>query len=326
MPTVYGAMNEAVVVARSGDGGRWTTDWYRPADRIECLAVSPGAPERVFLGTVGDGLRRSTDAGDSWETVARFGDRVTAVTVSPHDSDTVWAGTEPSRVFTSTDGGDTWRERTGLRDLPSADRWSFPPRPHTHHVRWIEVAPDDPDRLYVAIEAGAFLRSDDGGETWQDHPDSARRDNHAIATHPDRPAHVYVAAGDGYAESPDGGDTWRYPEDGLDHRYVWGLAVARDDPEDVVVSGAVGARAAHDPDGTSVVYRRSGGEWQPAMTGLPGPDGWGRPLLAAAADGFYALSNQGLFRSKDGASWVPTGIDWPDAQRQVLPRGVAVLS
>ena len=27
----------------------------------------------------------------------------------------------------------------GLRALTSADTWSFPPRPHTHHVRWIEA-------------------------------------------------------------------------------------------------------------------------------------------------------------------------------------------
>jgi hypothetical protein len=41
-----------------------------------------------------------------------------------------------------------------LRALPSANTWSFPPRPHTHHVRWIEADVSVAHRVFVAIEAG----------------------------------------------------------------------------------------------------------------------------------------------------------------------------
>lgn len=278
----------------------------------------------MFVGTVDAGLRRSTDRGQTWETVADLGDRVTATTVDPRHPDAVWLGTEPSRLYRSPDAGERWHEVSDLASLPSADRWSFPPRPHTHHVRWIAVDPAAGDRLPVAIEAGAFLRRPDGGETWLDHAEGARRDTHTIATHPDRPGRLSVAAGDGYAESPDWGDTWRYPQDGLEHRYVWSVALATDDPETVVVSAAHGARAAHDPDGTAVVYRRRGGAWQRDMDGLPGPDGLGRPVLASGSRGIVAATNHGCYRrGVDG--WEGLPIAWPTARRDELPRGLAVL-
>jgi photosystem II stability/assembly factor-like uncharacterized protein len=325
MATVYGAMDDAVLLARGGDDD-WHADWHRSASQFECLDASPAVPDRIFAGTVEAGLCRSTDGGDSWHEVGAFDDRVTAVTVSPHDPDTVWAGTEPSRVYRSTDGGENWRQRLGLADRPSADRWSFPPRPYPHHVRWIAVAPDDPETLYVAVEAGAFLRSTDGGETWIDHAQGARRDTHTIATHPAAPDRVYAAAGDGYAVSRDRGDSWEYPQAGLDHRYVWSVAVGPNDPESVVVSAATGARSAHDPEGEAAVYRRVGDEpWQVAMDGLPGPSGWGRPVLAAGETHVYALSNRGLFRSEDRRRWTRLDIEWPTAVTDTLPRGLAVV-
>jgi len=325
MPTIYAALDDRVLVV-DGDGDEWLEHERLVTNDLECVAASGEAPDRVFVGTVNEGLQRSSDGGDAWRTVLDPGDRVTAVTVSPHDPDVVWAGTEPSAVYRSTDGGDSWTERPGLTDLPSADRWSFPPRPDTHHVRWIAVDPDDPDRLYVAIEAGALVRTDDGGESWQDHPQGGRRDNHTLRTHPDAPQRVYTAAGDGYAESTDGGDSWGYPQDGLDHRYVWGLAVDPAEPDAVVVSAASGAYAAHDPDGTSFVYRRTDdGAWERAMDGLPGPAEMARAVLDAHGTGFYALTNQGIYHSDDGWGWDLCTLSWPSEYRRQVPSGLAVV-
>jgi hypothetical protein len=46
--------------------------------------------------------------------------------------------------------------------LPSSASWSFPPRPWTHHVRWIEPDANNLDYVFVAIEAGALVQSHDG--------------------------------------------------------------------------------------------------------------------------------------------------------------------
>src|SRR5207248_1004427 len=113
-----------------------------------------------------------------------------------------------------------------------AATWSFPPRPYTHHVRAIAGDPHAPGRLYVAIEAGALVRSDDGGATWHDRVMGGPIDSHTLATHPAAPGRVYSAAGDGfgqpgsgYLESPDGGGTWRPNGAGMAVHYCWGLAL-----------------------------------------------------------------------------------------------------
>ena len=59
----------------------------------------------------------------------------------------VYAGTEPSNLYRSEDGGETWQLLPELRQLPSEPRWSFPPRPWTHHVSTIALHPTDPDSL-----------------------------------------------------------------------------------------------------------------------------------------------------------------------------------
>src|ERR1700737_1850648 len=90
-----------------------------------------------------------------------------SVAVSPversNGQSVIYAGTEPSAIVRSEDSGAIWRELTTLRQLPSAPTWSFPPRPYTHHVRWITPDPLQSGRLYAAVEAGALLRSFDSG-------------------------------------------------------------------------------------------------------------------------------------------------------------------
>lgn len=286
----------------------------------QCVACAPATPGAAFVGTKDAGLIRLGD-GEPSRIDSFASAHVTAVTVSPHDPDTVWAGTEPSAVYRSDDGGDSWTHCDGLTALPSASEWSFPPRPHTHHVRWLAVNPEAATELYVAIEAGAFVRTVDGGTTWIDHPEGARRDNHTIATHPDAPGRIYTAAGDGYAESDDGGQSWRYPQDELDHRYIWGLAVDSGDPNRVLVSAASGANAAH-RQGKSYVYRKQGNRWERAMDSLPEAEGTKRAVLASGQPGeFFALTNHGLFYTADGAaSWTQL-----DVSGTSIGRGLAVV-
>lgn len=328
---LYAALDDRILTVRDdGDGGGSTTlevHEHQSDTDLQCLAASPADPQRAFVGTAEGRLRRSTDGGQQWETVLTAGDRVTSVAVSPHDAGEMWAGTEPSAVYRSTDAGDTWSELGGLTDLPSADRWSFPPRPHTHHVRWIELDPTDADRAYLGIEAGAFVRTTDGGDTWEDHPSGARRDNHTLATHAHDPGRVYTAAGDGYAESRDAGQTWTTPSEGLDHGYVWGLAVDPGNPDRVVVSAARGARTAHYPSSARThVYRRTEAGWERGLDGLPDPEGTVRAVLdSGPPEGrFVALTNRGIYWSEDAArTWSRLPVDWNGEDS--VGRGLSVV-
>jgi photosystem II stability/assembly factor-like uncharacterized protein len=241
----------------------------------------------------------------------------------------VYAGTEPSAVFRSVDGGESWVDLAGLRALPSADTWSFPPRPDTHHVRWIEADVSAANRVFVAIEAGALVRTLDGGRTWRDRVRGGPYDTHTAATHPLAPGRIYSAAGDGYFESTDAGDSWRSPQDGLKHRYLVGVAVDPADPDTVTVSATEGPWFAYGPrSAETYIYRKTGlDRWEQAMSGLPEAKGTTASRFATHAGEpgvIYAANNRGLFRSDDaGRSWKFLDIPWPEPG---LADGVAALA
>jgi len=265
MVRLYAAGPEAVEVIEDGRENRTLEE--RGA---RCLAVDPENPDTVYVGTTDEGLFKSLDGGRSWERLSRIAyPRVTAVAVSPVDG-AVYAGTEPSSLFVSRDGGASWRELEGMKNLPSAPTWSFPPRPWTSHVRAIAPSHQDPKLIVAGIELGGILRSRDGGETWEDQRPGAYADCHSLSAHPAAPETFYEAGGGGFAESRDFGENWAAADAGIPLRYVWGLAVDRDDPNLVYVSAASGPGRAHGSGfSDAAIYRRIGnGRWEPVLENL----------------------------------------------------------
>ena len=235
-----------------------------------CLTVDPKDPDTVYAGTSDEGLFKSSDGGRSWELLSGVThSRITSVAVSPVDG-AIYAGTEPSTLFVSRDGGGSWRELEGLTNLPSAPTWSFPPRPWTSHVRSITLSYEEPDLIVAGIELGGVVRSEDGGESWQDQRPGAYADCHTLGTHARAPNTVYEAAGGGFAQSEDFGDSWAAADEGLEQRYVWGLAVDREDPTLLYVSAAAGPGRAHGGGSSNAaIYRRSGAQrWEPVLEHL----------------------------------------------------------
>jgi hypothetical protein len=236
-------------------------------------------------------------------------------------SGVVYAGTEPSAIFRSENNGDSWRECAVLTTLPSAKEWSFPPRPKTHHVRWIEPDSHLEGRLFVAIEAGALIRSRDAGMSWVDRAPDGPRDTHQLLTHLSTPGRLYSAAGDGYFESLDSGDTWQRFEDGLQHKYLWSVASDSGDADNLILSAATSARHSHyDEHSESHLYRRSAGSpWRELHDGLPDPQGRHSAVLAAHPHRpglFFAAWERDVFRSFDGGdSWKPIKVSLPAGSR-----------
>ncbi len=185
--------------------------------------------------------------------------------------------------------------------------------------------------MYLAIEAGALLKSRDGGGSWRDRVPGGPIDTHVARIHPDSPERLLSAAGDGFFESTDGGETWTSPEDGLPYRYCYGLAIDSGNPDLVIMSVAPNAGRGHgrrDRAKASIVRREGQGDWQEVTSGLPESDGTTLSIITAdqaQAGRFYALNNTGLYRSADGGmSWQKLDIPWKDEYLQQRPAAVAV--
>lgn len=273
-----------------------------------CLAADPTRSGRAWCGTHRGGVFRSDDAGISWRACGLEEKRIMSITASPSDADVVWVGTEPSIVWRSADGGETWEQTSRLDVLPSSPTWAFPPKPETNHVRWIACHPQQPGRLWVAIEAGALVSTFDGGRTWRDRVPGGPYDTHELAIHPDAPDSLRVAAGDGYYESDDGGESWRSPRAGFDVGYLRSVAIDPGQSDVVIVSASTGPRRAYGAgvsDGR--LYRRAGdGRWERIREGWPETPSTIAPLLIPGAQPgeLWAADERGLHHSSDG------GVAW----------------
>jgi photosystem II stability/assembly factor-like uncharacterized protein len=290
----------------SRDGTVTRVEW--DAASIEARTVLEGVPvssvaadgDRVIVGTRGTGALLSSDGGERWDRVELPEPDVFSVAISPADG-ALYAGTEPSRLFVLRDGTE-WTELESLQDIPSRERWSFPPRPWTHHVRWIAPDPHRPERLLVAIELGGVMLSEDGGESFSDHRTGAKRDAHAITWHPLAEGRAYEAAGDGAAWSADGGESWSALDAGRALGYCWALAADPDDPDRWYVSAAPGPLQAHSGERAyGQLYRWEGGAWR----SLPVPGESMPYALATTSDELVCgMADGRVLRSRDrGESW-----------------------
>lgn len=291
----------------------------------QCVAIDPRDPDRVYVGSFDNGLHVSRDGGTTWNggEEGLLDRRVMSVAVSTsHQASgisVVYAGTEPSNLYRSEDGGHRWEQLPALRELPSVPRWSFPPRPWTHHVRTIALHPTDPDWLAAGIELGGVLRSTDGGVTWFDHNPEAHSDAHQLLTHRLAPNRIYEVAGQGVARSDDRGESWTHFESGLDRHYAWAEALDPEDPDLWYVSVSRGPFAAHGQgDGQSHLWRSRGDGWTPI-------DHWGvsrelrrmpyalRPLPERGDSLLVGLRGGTFLLTEDaGESWLRLEATLPD--------------
>ena len=174
--------------------------------RVTGLAIDPANRRDIWVGFEVDGVRRSTDGGDTWTTlnggIAEIDIHSIAVTEGPPRTAFVVTNKE---VYSSTDDGATWS--------PIGIREAFPlPFP-----RAIKVQPGNPNVIFLTIgdttpgRTGMVMRSKDTGKTWEklSLPTEPNTTMWVVDIQPFDPQVIFAASRFGYLyRSEDGGDSW----------------------------------------------------------------------------------------------------------------------
>jgi hypothetical protein len=215
----------------------------------------------LFAGTDA-GLFTSDDGAESWS-LSGLEDREVWQIRGASDG-VLYAGTQPAGLFRSEDAGATWREIESFVRVPEAADWCLPLTPPLPaRARALVIDRDDPRRIWVGVEVGGIMRTEDGGETWQLGLPGENPDLHMMFAHPERPEVLYASTGygrpDGVAEriegnagvfrSDDYGVNWNYAWQGITPRYSRPMCIDPRAPFGLTVASAPSAFSSCKDDG-----------------------------------------------------------------------------
>ncbi len=339
------------------NGGVWKTDddgrsWTpifdsQPTQSIGAIAVAPSDPETIYVASgeglhrpdlsVGDGVYRSSDGGNSWLHLPGLEDsqQIPSIAVDPHDARRVYAAvlghpygpSEQRGVYRSLDAGATWSKVLYQDENTGAS--------------FIRIDPFDAKTLYAGFwnarsgpwedrnmyngPHGGLFKSTDGGDHWQALKEglpqglsqidvaivsSVRGRLYAtVATSSSPAAQGGAAPGVGIYQSDDGGEHWRSPtSDPRPALRIGGgdLPILTVDPKNANVLYSASIVAMKSTDG--------GVHWVP-FKGAPGGDDYQQMWISPEDSQHIALvGDQGSLITVNGGKTWSTWYNQPTAQ------------
>jgi photosystem II stability/assembly factor-like uncharacterized protein len=177
--TIYAALQVGYML-KSQDGGE---TWRLLREGFDCdvhtIVLDPGNSKRVVIATgggdsrsgraPGKALYKSDDAAATWKPIAMNFELTYSnpLVVDPRNANTMYSAVSsgpPSRrnnpdyrtiMIRSQDGGESWTEM----DLGDVITHDFP--------EGIVIDSEAGGRVYVGLQGGNFLASDDAGDSWE---------------------------------------------------------------------------------------------------------------------------------------------------------------
>jgi photosystem II stability/assembly factor-like uncharacterized protein len=336
------ASGKVTLFVGSASGGVWkSTDGAttfkpvfddQPVQSIGAIALDPSNPRNVWVGSgeawtrnsvsVGDGVYKSTDGGETWTHVGLpDSERISRIIVDPRAADTVyacvpgklWSDSAERGLYKTTDGGKSWQlvlkgsnpstgcgsvaMEPGNPDVLLAGLWDFRRQGWTFRSGGNGPAAPSGSGLY---------RSADGGKTWtelttQSHkglpPKPYGRIALAFAPSDAKTIYAFVESTDSVLLiSHDGGATWERGD--KSQWMVWRpfyFANLIVDPKD--------AHRVFKTDG-SLILSEDGGKSFSAVGGFAGMHGDVHDVFVDPGNSqhVFAADDGGLWISFDGAN------------------------
>ncbi len=212
--------------------------WRTIGQNIGGLIVDPLDAKNVYAVDC-TGVRRSTDAGTAWETLATAAVpdyTPTLIAMAPNSPKTIYVAYANEsgliKVRRTTNGGTAWQEATPTGEITGALA--------------LTVAPTSGDTAFLTTTVGSF-ETKDGGAKWTlvdgdgleattpnrppaNSPQGFQLTS-TILIDPSQPSILWLGtgagktAGIGIFRSRDGGATWKRTGSGLENRFVRDLAL-----------------------------------------------------------------------------------------------------
>ncbi len=259
----FGAVNGGVWKTTNA-GASWSniTDGKASISSVGAITIAPSDPNVIYVGggeadlredwTYGDGMYRSTDAGQTWAKLGLDDARhIARIVVDPRDPDRVFvaamghaSGKNAMRgVYRSTDGGKAWQrvlftdDSTGAIDVsmdPSNPRIIYAALWHMQRTPW-----------GFSAGHGSLWKTTNGGDTWSELTFNSGMPKNplgriGISVSPANPQRIYATiecppedSTGGVFRSDDAGATWERTSG--DQRWMvrpWYYSAVTADPMD----------------------------------------------------------------------------------------------
>lgn len=258
---------------------------------------------RLYVGTIGEGLWRSLDGGETFKRVCAgmFVEcHVRALAVHPNNPQILLMGTEDG-LYRSDNGADRWQRVDS--PLNGLQIWS------------LLISPHDPDLILAGTCPARLLLSTDGGKSWTEPAVRMVKECAGIVhtrittlkADPDQPNTLWVGIEiDGLRVSRDRGKTWQEASEGLSSQDIHDLAISRQNGQTRMVAAT---------NNDLNLSTDEGKTWKPLEVKKSLPWNYCRALAQPVGQSAEILLGNGdgppgtagiVARSRDaGASWQP---------------------
>jgi photosystem II stability/assembly factor-like uncharacterized protein len=263
--TIYVGASTGGVFKTTDFGAHWVNLFDDvPVISVGDIAIDPNNPQVLYCGTgeansssfsfLGNGIYKSTDAGESWQhTGLEHSAYIGRVIVDYANSQNIFAAacgnlfttSDERGVYRSQDGGATWDRVLFLTDSTSAiDLVQHPANPQILFASMWERSRGLVYRLSFGESSGLW-KTTDGGTTWSEVtgglPTGSEVGRIGVTIAKSNPDIMYtfydLPNGQvGVYRSVDGGDTWTQTNDGaltgMNSNFGWYFGQIRVDPDD----------------------------------------------------------------------------------------------